>query len=984
MYYLSDCPRTVNLRPSGPGKDGEDDDEGLSLNNMLGLARRFRKSISIRSTTSGPSESEPGDEERPEGISPALLTASNAATAEIEVTTTAVQTGPLAIRQSPDSFLFVTWDRRSFSVWCSRPIALLAKIVRDENNRRNLGDNQDIYWKPDGLALALITTGDHVIYYSVDLTISPALQFQFSGEHNFVRGPGEGRGIPGCIVQYVGALHVEEGILCGAGMDNGLYVATKYPPGLRRCSLGDEHLDGELRHLSPELTPLNELGFIDSPQDTSVHKLLYNEDLDLLVMQMSNGHVYVTRRALPNQQQQEEEEKESNNQSLWSGWCCHNGSPRATYVALNAYYNLAAIGTENGQVFVYRLPEQFNNAPILSHVLDVPAYSSVKTNCTISALAWSSDGCALAVGRRRGVGLVIHSVFGSLLFHPGREAVTSEDQKREPFLRGVDYLFWGPGDHDLFTWPSSLDDPSAGESLYILPFTISDVAKSQTLDNTKHPLLYADHKLMLFNGELHGQDELGPDAACRQIQLPPLYISENWPVRYVALSDDGQRIAIAGRRGAAHYNVQSRRWKTFGSGQQEQDFVCQGGMLWFHDVLVVPGQDLINHTFQIRFYPRDANLSNDNLLLVELLNAQAVHINLIGSSLTIHCTDNVVYHYGIHVTQHGGVELVLRQHISLETIVSAPGAVRCVCWISTDSRGSTILILVDGQLILINPSKVYESESQLQYERRILASRVEHCFIDDRRIGGVCLTVWAMSADEIKIWTVLESDLLHSDIDTVIDRFPPCIVKPGFSPLVVRVEQGLVIGFEPEMNIIWPWALLVSEPVARNEQEAIMLAQYYEHHAYFGHVLEMLLHRVLEDEVEGYLNEQGEPLMPLVINFLKRFSNYLEVLVKCARKVEVSLWRHLFDVAGPPRDLFNECLATNQLRTATAYLLVLQTLDSNEQDGAEPLEQVPEEAMRLLEKAVDARDFDASPEADLSLLMSRLESSEAVVSHLDH
>lgn len=51
-------------------------------------------------------------------------------------------------------------------------------------------------------------------------------------------------------------------------------------------------------------------------------------------------------------------------------------------------------------------------------------YKIFNLDCTISALAWSSDGCALAVGRRRGVGLVIHSVFGSLLFHPGREAVT--------------------------------------------------------------------------------------------------------------------------------------------------------------------------------------------------------------------------------------------------------------------------------------------------------------------------------------------------------------------------------------------------------------------------------------------------------------------------------------------------------------------------------------------------------------------------------
>ncbi|KAI8056583.1 hypothetical protein BDF22DRAFT_740081 [Syncephalis plumigaleata] len=194
MYYLSDCPRTVNLWPFGSsGKEGDNDDEGLSFQQMLDLARRFRKSISTRSTNSAPSEPD--------------TTAAAAATTDATSHPPAVEvvrTGPLALRQSPDSFLFITWDRRSFYVWCTRPIALLAKVIRDENSRRTLGDNQDIYWKPDGLAIALIVNyRDHVLYYSVDLTLQPAFQFQFSGEHNFVRGPGEGRGIPGCIVQYV-------------------------------------------------------------------------------------------------------------------------------------------------------------------------------------------------------------------------------------------------------------------------------------------------------------------------------------------------------------------------------------------------------------------------------------------------------------------------------------------------------------------------------------------------------------------------------------------------------------------------------------------------------------------------------------------------------------------------------------------------------------------------------------------------------------
>jgi hypothetical protein len=54
----------------------------------------------------------------------------------------------------------------------------------------------------------------------------------------------------------------------------------------------------------------------------------------------------------------------------------------------------------------------------------------------------------------------------------------------------------------------------------------------------------------------------------------------------------------------------------------------------------------------------------------------------------------------------GSIEVSLRQHVSLGSVVTAAGAVRSVCWINIGSRGSNVLVLVDGQLILMNPNKV--------------------------------------------------------------------------------------------------------------------------------------------------------------------------------------------------------------------------------------------------------------------------------------
>ena len=62
---------------------------------------------------------------------------------------------------------------------------------------------------------------------------------------------------------------------------------------------------------------------------------------------------------------------------------------------------------------------------------------------------------------------------------------------------------------------------------------------------------------------------------------------------------------------------------------------------------------------------------------------------------------------------------------------------------------------------------------------------------------------------------------------------------------------------------------------------------------------------------EGQVAEGGaakgaemKGVLPLVVEFLDHFPQALDVVVGCARKTEVARWGFLFDVVGPPRDLF--------------------------------------------------------------------------------
>lgn len=157
-------------------------------------------------------------------------------------------------------------------------------------------------------------------------------------------------------------------------------------------------------------------------------------------------------------------------------------------------------------------------------------------------------------------------------------------------------------------------------------------------------------------------------------------------------------------------------------------------------------------------------------------------------------------------------------------------------------------------------------------------------------------------------------------------------------------------------------------------KEAVTFASHYQHLVYFAHALEILLHTVVEEDAEAVetaeksedSKEQG--LLPATIEFLDHFDDALDVVVGCARKIEMTRWPRLFDIVGNPKILFEvraalcalnhlsalthrpqSCLGSGRLKTAGSYLLVLH--------GLEQLDGMNGDAIRLLRSAVAAQDW---------------------------
>jgi len=68
---------------------------------------------------------------------------------------------------------------------------------------------------------------------------------------------------------------------------------------------------------------------------------------------------------------------------------------------------------------------------------------------------------------------------------------------------------------------------------------------------------------------------------------PPLeYLQGNGPLQHASQSFDGNHIAVAGRRGAAIYNVKSHKWRLFGDLSQE-NLTIPTSLAWCGSALLI-------------------------------------------------------------------------------------------------------------------------------------------------------------------------------------------------------------------------------------------------------------------------------------------------------------------------------------------------------------------------------------------------------------
>ncbi|GAP92407.1 putative duf1339 domain protein [Rosellinia necatrix] len=902
----------------------------------------------------------------------------------------------VALKVSRTGHLFAVITASTLTIWQTKPTVILAIVVRSDASIRAYGPSIDLLIRPDSAIFVLQTSSDYLITYSlatdpearvykprfVDHTnIQRRRQSHFGGPGNsapdqILLGPGEGGGVRDLSVRFRRVIKVDAGIKCALALDDELVVATKKPATVQ-CIRWTP--DNAASQISTEI--ISRMGWLD--KKASIEQMTHDRPMNLSAWVTNDGKSYAVQRLPPAQPTSEADPKK-----LFKGYCFHTPqSPdhHAVRAVVNARFSLIAVGCADGSIHVYSARDYAGTIPP-SHVHK--ATVSPSHSGRLTTLGYSPDGYCLFAGYEKG--WATWSVFGKSASNSFTTDYSIAQTNGESWLIGIADACWVGGACEL------LLIGHRGEAIWSLEMARSAVTGCYSPPNLFRAVLQSSSSIMVYRGyDLPDLTSISAEPFLwHTTRIPSDYLLNQWPIRCTVISSDGRYVAVAGKRGLAHYSVHSGRWKTFANSSMENEFQVRGGMCWYQHILVAAVE--ANRSYELRLYSREAALDGSNVMFTQQMPAPVVLITPSGEdSLLVYTYDNLLYHF-VFAPVSGVIQPIQVGQIAFNGIVRSPARVRGLSWIlpekqmmdgdpSQDVAYASVLFLVDGKLVLLQPS--VDPGGQLKYDMRVISHSVEF-YISMRDQSSIYMpsdntnhfswdadqsslrnSLWVFEGQALKLWPDVH-DVLCAASNEPNKELPPTVSIPvDFYPLSILLGKGVVLGVEPDLvqrrdinysffrfsirtHLYLP-DVLQFHLKSNDATGALTLARQYQDLEYFAHGLEILLHHVLDEEVDLAPPPEAA-LLPRVLTLLSSFKQYLDIVVQCTRKTEVRSWRTLFAYLPPPQELFEESLQRGSLKTAGGYLLILHTF--------EELETASEQSVRLLSRAIREEDWELCKE----------------------
>lgn len=701
--------------------------------------------------------------------------------------------------------------------------------MRSETSLQSYGANIDLLLRPDAAIFVVHTSLGHLITYSLATDAqSQVYKPHFASHTNVQRrrqshvggpghmapdqilwGPGEGPGVRDVSVRFRMVIKVDAGIESALALDDELVVATRKPAAVQCIRWTPDSSGNQTR--TELLSRMTWVG-----KKVKVTEMTHDRPMSLSTWVTSDGKAYAVQRVAGGQQNGDSSEP-VDPKKPFKGYCFHtpqNEGQNAARCVINARFSLIAVGCSDGSIRVYSAKDYSGNIPP-SHVHNPPA--SRGTCGELTTISYSPDGYCLFAGFEKG--WATWSVYGKALSNSFGADRLIASANGEEWISGIRDAAWLGGGCEI------LIIGRAHEAIWVLEMARSAVTGCYSSANLFRTVLQSTSSIMIYRGyDLPDLSSISAEPSLWHTpSIPPIYLLNQWPIKCTAISNDGRYIAVAGRRGLAHYSVNSGRWKTFANEVMENEFQVRGGLCWYQNVLVAAVE--ANRSFELRLYSREASLDSNTVVHIQEMQAPVVLITPSGEdSLLVYTYDNLLHHF-VFAPSSGSVKLVQVGHIAFHGIVRSPARVRGLSWIlpesqllegdpSQDVAHASVLFLVDGKLVLLRPSL---QEGHLKYDMRVIVHNVEYYvsardqpFISSgsqsqNRIGtekaGESLrnSLWIFDGTELKVWPDMEPALSAISSDATRDLPPMTPIPVDFYPLSTLSSKAVVLGVESDL-----------------------------------------------------------------------------------------------------------------------------------------------------------------------------------------
>lgn len=467
------------------------------------------------------------------------------------------------------------------------------------------------------------------------------------------------------------------------------------------------------------------------------------------------------------------------------------------------------------------------------------------------------------------------------------------------------------------------------------------------------------------------------------VQISSTYLESNWPIRFSAIDKLGQNIAVAGKFGFAHYSLLTKKWKLFGNITQEQNMIVTGGLAWWNDFMVLACYNLSDRQEELRIYLRTSNLDNA-FAHVTKAPIETLLLSVFRDMVVVFRADCSICLYSIERKSDGSnttASVQVLQEVSMSRYIPHPFLVVSVTLTSVSTENGitlkmpqqardaeSIMLNLAGQLIMMQRDRsgpqIREKDSNPSQRKLlpfcppvVLAQSVENVWTTCRAnkqkrhllealwlsCGGAGMKVWLplFPRDHRKPHSFLSQRIMlpfHINIYPLAVLFEDALVLGAVNDTLLYDSLYTRNSAREQLEVLFPFCVvertsqiylhhILRQLLVRNlGEQALLLAQSCAALPYFPHVLELMLHEVLEEEATSR-EPIPDPLLPTVAKFITEFPLFLQTVVHCARKTEYALWNYLFAAVGNPKDLFEECLMAQDLDTAASYLIILQNME---------------------------------------------------------